>query len=376
MSTDYAQKSPHLNVVLQFHCVSHSTNTSRIFCNCWSGVSYIDCHSHRNAPTYWVDPYNDDGCPLHVANMWHLDATCSQDSVAANFHCHLKTSVTRFPLPLEIERRRIWFDTRNPLCLKRTEPKNKCDTHSAYTQKLQSLLFNSHITNVTGHWARDTQSEKRCIQWLQWELHSRHKCHAQSYMHRCLSHFNGCRQTSHNIFQRHENFEQSARVSLFGNFIDAALNCAFTVNNIVCHAQYCFPSALIVWMQLRANPNMSGSFFSKKWTTIDVLFQQLPICNWIHRHISRIGQQNTVAVPCPGCSSAKPLPQPIEFQTCPSAHISTLSRFLLCTLNNSTLSDTQNKYRPCMSSVQLVIFSAEYTPPSLGRRRRLTLHRL
>ena len=59
----------------------------------------------------------------------------------------------------------------------------------------------------------------------------------QNYTHTCLSSFIVCTQSSHHSFQRYENFGQHTRVSLSRNSNEATLNCAFTVKNIICHAQ-------------------------------------------------------------------------------------------------------------------------------------------
>lgn len=76
---------------------------------------------------------------------------------------------------------------------------------------------------------------------------------AQNYTHTCLSSVIVCTQTSHHTFQRYENCRQHTRVSLFGNSNEATLNRAFTVSNIICHAQLILrPTSLKVSMELHS----------------------------------------------------------------------------------------------------------------------------
>jgi hypothetical protein len=157
--TNYAQKTPRSLFFNSSACLIRSTlHAPSVIVG--KGVSYIDCHSHRNDPTCWVDTFNDGGCPLPFGNMQPLDATCSHNTVAPNFHCQLKTSVTRFPLPLKIQWHSISVDARNALCRNLTESYCNWHTHSAHLKTIASL-FNSQITNGTGTSARDTQTEKK-----------------------------------------------------------------------------------------------------------------------------------------------------------------------------------------------------------------------
>ena len=47
-------------------------------------------------------------------------------AVARNFHCHMKLSVTQFPLAVEFECRSNSDDTRNPMFLNHTTSNNNC----------------------------------------------------------------------------------------------------------------------------------------------------------------------------------------------------------------------------------------------------------
>ena len=152
----------------------------------------------------------------------------------------MKMSVTQFPLPLENECHLISDDTWNHVCLNQTTSNNNCILHSIDTQKLEIHIFVEY--KIVKHVIKQGTLilNWKWEQLLQWELHYIHKMLAQSYMHGCLSRIKVSRQTSHHTFMQYENSEQRLGVSLFSNFKVATLNRAFTVTNIVCHAQYCF----------------------------------------------------------------------------------------------------------------------------------------
>ena len=89
-----------------------------------------------------TDPPPPNPLTMDAHYLLETSATSTQITVAANFQCHPKTSVTQFPLPLEIEWRVIWDDICNPVWLKQTMVKDNCgSTHNLHLKMKCSRIL-------------------------------------------------------------------------------------------------------------------------------------------------------------------------------------------------------------------------------------------
>ena len=189
-------------------------------------------------------------------NEWHLDAISSQIKYnVGNFNCHPKTSVTQFPLPLEIECHSFSGDSRSHMCLNQLRNQQQLQTaldshpkqhpiardlHSTSTQKLVAHVFAKFRLINKCNWDRSLikhmtlKLNRRCITWTtvamgSW-IHSQSACTKQQCLCKNFASYTSA------IWE----LWKSLGVSLFSLFNEATLNQAFTVTNSVCHAQYCF----------------------------------------------------------------------------------------------------------------------------------------
>jgi hypothetical protein len=170
----------------------------------------------------------DDGCPVPVGNMWQLDATCSRNSVPLDFHCLLKTSVTRFPLTPAIHYAPSGLKPKT--IATRIQPTLECYFLSYSYHKLQMGQVNELETSGL--------KKKGVYNGCNDNYIPINESRAQNFTH---------------TFHRYEKFVQHTRVSLFGKSNEATLNLAFIVKYIICHAQLILlPTSPIVSMQLHS----------------------------------------------------------------------------------------------------------------------------
>jgi hypothetical protein len=93
----------------------------------------------------------------------------------------------------------------------------------------------------------------------------------------------------------------------------------------------------------RQIPYMFDALFSTKWTTVGVMFHQLPIWHLNPRPHFNVWEHNSVEVLCPCCSSVESLPQSMEWETWASAHIRELWAFRISIYTKKLRIQAQSK---------------------------------